>query len=186
MSRVGRLPIKIPAGITITVNKQVVTVKGPKGTLSQEIDPDITVQIEDGSVQVSRPTDHKRHRSLHGLYRVLINNMIKGVSTGYEQTMELIGVGYKATHKGTNQLELSMGFSHSVVWIMPPEITVETVTNKGENPKIILKGIDKQLLGQVAAKVRDLRSPEPYKGKGIRYLGESVRRKAGKTSGKKK
>ena len=183
MSRIGKNPISIPSGVTVSVDKSLVKVKGPKGELTQKIDPDLEVKVEDGSVTVSRPTEQKRHRAMHGLYRTLINNMVVGVAEGYEKKMQVVGVGYKATSKG-NMLELSLGFSHPIVWILPEEITVETESKRGEPPLITLKGIDKQLLGQVAAKIRALRPPEPYKGKGIRFLGEQIRRKAGKAGGK--
>jgi len=183
MSRIGKLPISIPSGVTVTVDKSTVKVKGPKGELSQHIDPDLSVEVNDGELVVKRPTDQKRHVSMHGLYRQLINNMIIGVTDGYEKKMEVVGVGYKASNSG-NKLELSLGYSHPIIWVLPPEISVETETKRGENPKIILKSIDKQLLGQIAAKIRGLRPPEPYKGKGIRFMGEQIRRKAGKAGGK--
>ncbi len=183
MSRIGKLPISIPSGVTITVDKSTVKVKGPKGELFQQIDPDLSVEVNDGELVVKRPTDQKRHASMHGLYRQLINNMIIGVTKGYEKKMEVVGVGYKASNSG-NKLELSLGYSHPIIWVLPPEIAVETETKRGENPKIILRSIDKQLLGQIAAKIRKLRPPEPYKGKGIRFMGEQIRRKAGKAGGK--
>lgn len=183
MSRIGKSPIAIPSGVTVAVDKTRVTVKGPKGELVQQIDPDLSVKVEDNQVMVSRPTEQKRHKAMHGLYRTLISNMVKGVSEGYEINMEVVGVGYKASNNG-NVLELSLGFSHPVVWVVPPEIVVETETKRGEAPKIKLSGADKQLLGQVAAKIRSLRPPEPYKGKGIRFAGEQIRRKVGKAGGK--
>ena len=183
MSRIGNLPINIPAGVTINVDKSSVKVKGPKGELMQQIDPDMEVKIEDGILTLHRPTDQKRHRAMHGLYRTLINNMVVGVSEGYEKRMRVVGVGYKADSKG-NMLELSLGYSHPIVWVLPKEIAVETETKRGEAPLIVLKGIDKQLIGQVAAKIRSLRPPEPYKGKGIRFEGEQIRRKAGKAGSK--
>lgn len=183
MSRIGKQPIPIPAGVSIEVGKTEVKVKGPKGELSQFIDPDLTVKVDEGEVHVERPTDQKRHRAIHGLYRQLINNMVIGVSEGYEVNLEIIGVGYKATNKG-NQLELTLGFSHPILYLLPPEISVETETKRGESPKINLKSHDKQLLGQITAKIRALRPPEPYKGKGIRFVGEQIRRKAGKTGAK--
>ncbi|MDX2284191.1 MAG: 50S ribosomal protein L6 [Bacteroidia bacterium] len=186
MSRIGKLPIKLPAGVSISVDKSnTVTVKGPKGELTQRIDPDIQVEVADGSVQVQRPTDQKRHRAMHGLYRTLINNMVVGVTQGYQRQLELIGVGYKAEAKG-NSLELMLGYSHPILMLIPSEVTIQTEQLRGQNPKITLTCIDKQLLGQIASKVRSLRPPEPYKGKGIRYVDEVVRRKAGKAGGKGK
>ncbi len=186
MSRIGKLPITIPAGVEITRNEKsnVVTVKGPKGQLEQFVDGDITIGIEDGKLTVCRPTDQKRHRSLHGLYRALIANMIKGVSEGFEIKQEVVGVGYKAEAKPGNQLDLSLGYSHNILIELCPEITCETITEKGKNPIIILRGIDKQLLGQVANKIRSYRKPEPYKGKGIRFVDEVLRKKAGKSAEK--
>ena len=182
MSRIGKKAISVPEGVTITVGKDnVITVKGKKGELKQAIDRDITVDVKDGQVSFNRPTDQIRHRALHGLYRALVANMVKGVTDGYERKLELIGVGYKAQAQG-QILELSLGFSHNVLFELPPEITVTTVTERGANPKIILKSFDKQLLGQVAAKIRSLRKPEPYKGKGVKYQGEYIRRKAGKAA----
>ncbi len=184
MSRIGKLPIPVPAGVNISIDKSNrVTVKGPKGELSQAIDPDLSLDISAGTVSVQRPTEQKRHRAAHGLYRTLINNMVVGVSEGFQKKLEVIGVGYKAEAQGS-QLELSLGYSHPIVVVLPGEIKVETETKRGQAPQITLTGIDKQLLGQVAAKIRSLRPPEPYKGKGIRYLGEEVRRKAGKSAGK--
>jgi large subunit ribosomal protein L6 len=184
MSRVGNKIITLPAGVSVNVDSNVVTVKGPKGTLTQTIDPDITVSVDGNELKVQRPTEQKRHKALHGLYRALVNNMVTGVSTGYRLQLEIVGVGYKASNQG-NVLELSLGYSHSVFVGVPPEIKVSTLTEKGQNPKVILEGIDKQLIGQVAAKIRSLRKVEPYKGKGIRFTGEQIRRKAGKASGKK-
>ncbi len=183
MSRIGNLPIEIPSGVTVTVDKSTVKVKGPKGELFQHVDPDLSIEVNDKEIVVKRPTDQKRHAAMHGLYRQLINNMIIGVTQGYEKKMEIVGVGYKASNQG-NRLELSLGFSHPIVWLLPPDIQLETETKRGENPKIILKGIDKQLIGQIAAKIRGLRPPEPYKGKGIRFVGEQIRRKAGKAGSK--
>ncbi|MEM6317365.1 MAG: 50S ribosomal protein L6 [Bacteroidota bacterium] len=184
MSRIGKLPINVPAGIEINVSKgNLVIVKGPKGELSQQVAPDLGVEMEDGVLTVTRPTNQKRHRALHGLYRSLINNMIEGVSTGYTKQLELVGVGYRASNTG-NLLELSLGYSHPIMFYIPSDIKVETKTEKGKNPQVILTGIDKQLIGQVAAKIRSFRKPEPYKGKGVRFLGEEIRRKAGKTAGK--
>ena len=185
MSRVGNLPISLPKGIDISVTKSnLVTVKGPKGTLQEQIDPDITVSMSDGTMTFARPTEQNRHKSLHGLSRALINNMIVGVTDGYTRTLELVGVGYRVTNTG-NLLEIIVGYSHPIYFYVPNEIKVETKTEKGSNPMIILSSTDKQLLGQVAAKIRSYRKPEPYKGKGIKYQGEILRRKAGKTSGKK-
>ncbi len=182
MSRIGKKPVNLPQGVSVNVSADnVVSVKGPLGELKQKVDPDITVKVEGNQVVLSRPTDQKRHRSLHGLYRALINNMVVGVSQGFEIQQELIGVGYKAEAKG-QMLELSLGFSHDIHFELPKEIKVEAKTERKGNPTIILKSIDKQLLGQVAAKIRSLRKPEPYKGKGIRFVGEVVRKKAGKSA----
>lgn len=185
MSRIGKLPIVLPAGVEIKRddNTNVVTVKGKLGELKQYVDGAISFTIEDGHVVLTRATDQKRHRAMHGLYRALLANMIKGVSEGFEIKQELVGVGYKAEAKG-QQLELSLGYSHNILFEFPAEIKVETLTEKGKNPIITLKGIDKQLLGQVANKIRSYRKPEPYKGKGIRFVGEIVRKKAGKTAEK--
>jgi large subunit ribosomal protein L6 len=185
MSRVGKAPIALPQGVTITVSADnVVTVKGPKGQLQQAIDSDITIAQEDGQLLVQRPSDQKRHKALHGLYRALLNNMVIGVTEGYKVTQELVGVGYRATNTG-NTLDLVLGFSHHYVFELPQEIKVTTTADKGKNPTIILESIDKQLIGQVAAKIRSLRAPEPYKGKGIKFVGEVLRRKAGKSASKK-
>jgi large subunit ribosomal protein L6 len=185
MSRIGKLPITLPQGVEVTVSKDnTVAVKGPKGTLEQKLDVDITVTVEDGILTVVRPTDQKRHKALHGLYRALLNNMVIGVTQGYKITQELVGVGYKASNQGQT-LDLVLGYSHHYVFELPKEIKVNTVTEKGQNPTIILEGIDKQLIGQVAAKIRSLRTPEPYKGKGIKFTGEQLRRKAGKSAAKK-
>lgn len=184
MSRIGKAPITLPSGVNIDVNKgNVVKVKGPKGELTQQIDPDLTIEIEDGTLTVKRPTESKRHRSLHGLYRSLINNMVTGVSEGYRLELEIIGVGYRVANTG-QILELTLGFSHPIYFIVPNEVSVEAKMEKGKNPAIVLESFDKQLVGQVAAKIRAFRKPEPYKGKGIRFLGEQIRRKAGKTAGK--
>lgn len=184
MSRIGKKPVTIPQGVTITVSKDnLIVVKGPKGELKQLVDRDITVQIKDGSVEFSRPTDQIRHRALHGLYRSLVSNMVTGVTTGYKKDLELIGVGFKASNQG-NVLDLSLGFSHNIIFEIPKELKLATAQEKGQNPKISLEGIDHQLIGQVAAKIRGLRKPEPYKGKGVRYVGEIVRKKAGKAAGK--
>lgn len=185
MSRVGKSPIALPQGVTFTLSADnVVTVKGPKGELQQAIDSDITVEVEEGQLVVKRPSDQKRHKALHGLYRALINNMVVGVTTGYKLEQELVGVGYRATNTG-NTLDLVLGFSHHYVFELPKEIKVSTTAEKGKNPTIILESIDKQLIGQVAAKIRSLRAPEPYKGKGIKFVGEVLRRKAGKSASKK-
>ena len=162
----------------------VVTVKGPKGTLTQTINPEIQVEITDGQLKVVRPSEQKRHKAMHGLYRALVNNMVTGVSTGYRIELEIIGVGYKASNQG-QVLELNLGYSHNIFVLVPTELKVTTVTEKGQNPKVILEGIDKQLIGEVAAKIKSLRKVEPYKGKGIRFVGEVVRRKAGKSASKK-
>lgn len=185
MSRIGKAPIAIPAGVTITISdKNLVTIKGPKGELSQQVDSAITVSQEEGQLLVKRPTDQKNHKSLHGLYRSLLANMVHGVTEGYKTTQELVGVGYRATHQG-NTLDLILGYSHHIVLVLPKEVKVTTTAEKGKNPTITLECIDKQLLGQVAAKIRSLRAPEPYKGKGIKFAGEVLRRKAGKSASKK-
>jgi large subunit ribosomal protein L6 len=184
MSRIGKKVIIIPAGVTVAVDKNNVSVKGPKGSLFRTIDPDITVEIEGSEMSVVRPTEQKRHKALHGLYRSLINNMVIGVSEGYKAEMEIVGVGYKASNQG-NILELALGYSHGVFVQIPTELKVTTSMEKGQNPKVTLEGIDKELVGQVSAKIRSLRKIEPYKGKGIRFVGEQIRRKAGKTGGKK-
>lgn len=184
MSRVGKAPVKVPAGVTINVaNGNIVTVKGPKGELKQEIDRDITIESVDGQVNITRPTEQIRHKALHGLYRALVANMVKGVTDGYKKELELVGVGFKASNQG-NLLDLSLGYSHNIVFEIPKELKVATETLKGQNPKITLEATDKQLLGAVAAKIRSLRKPEPYKGKGVKYTDEVVRRKAGKAAGK--
>ena len=184
MSRIGKQPVVIPAGVTITLNSEnTVTVKGPKGELKETVDRDITVTIKDGEVLFVRPTDQIRHRAMHGLYRSLVGNMVKGVTEGYKKDLELVGVGFKAVNAG-NVLDLALGFSHNIIFEIPKELKVATLTEKGQNPKIMLEGIDKQLIGQVAAKLRSLRKPEPYKGKGVKYAGEILRRKAGKAAGK--
>ncbi len=184
MSRVGKLPIQIPGGVQVSVNGTEVSVKGPKGSLTQKIDDGINVNIEGSEIVLTRATDQKRHRAMHGLYRALINNMVTGVSSGYKIEQELVGVGYRATNQG-NTLDLVLGYSHHVVFELPDEIKVSTRQDKGQNPIITLESHDKQLLGQVAAKIRSLRKPEPYKGKGIKFVGESLRRKAGKSASKK-
>jgi len=183
MSRIGKKPITIPAGVTVSVKDAVVTVKGPKGTLTQEVDRDIIVEVVADEVIVKRPTEQIRHRAMHGLYRSLISNLVKGVTEGYKKELELVGVGFKAANTG-NVLDLALGYSHNIIFEIPKELTISTTTEKGQNPKIFLESADKQLIGQVAAKIRGLRKPEPYKGKGVRYSDEVVRRKAGKAAGK--
>ncbi len=184
MSRIGKAPIQLPAKVEIEVSKgNLVTVKGPKGTLSQQVDPAITISVEEGVLNVLRHTEQKKHRSLHGLYRALINNMVTGVSDGYTHNLELVGVGYRVANTG-NLLELTLGYSHPIYFEVPKEIAVETKTEKGVNPMIFLTCNDKQLLGMVSAKIKTFRKSEPYKGKGIKFAGELVRRKAGKTAGK--
>jgi len=184
MSRIGKAPINLPKGVEITISdKNLVTVKGPKGTLYQAVDPDLTVKQDAGIITLERPSDAKPHRAKHGLYRSLIANMVKGVSEGYVIQQELVGVGYRATTKG-QLLQLALGFSHTVTIDLPTEIKVTAAQEKGKNPIVRLESADKQLIGQVAAKLRSLRKPEPYKGKGVRFVGENVRRKAGKAAGK--
>jgi len=184
MSRIGKQPVTVPSGVTVSVGKDnVITVKGPKGELKQPIDRDITVEVKDGQVNFARPTDQIRHRALHGLYRSLVSNLVKGVTDGYVRKLELIGVGFKAANQG-NVLDLALGYSHNIIFEIPKELKVATEQLKGQNPIITLEGTDKQLIGQVAAKLRSLRKPEPYKGKGVRYVGEVVRKKAGKAAGK--
>ncbi len=185
MSRIGKLPISLPKGVEIIVNKNnVVTVKGPLGELTQAVDPAITLQVEGDVLTLVRATEQQRHRAMHGLYRALVFNMVKGVSEGFTIVQEIVGVGFKATANGQN-LDLALGYSHNIIFQLPNEIKVETTAEKGKNPLIILKSIDKQLLGQVAAKIRSYRKPEPYKGKGIRFQGEVLRKKAGKSADKK-
>ena len=185
MSRIGKLPIEIPAGVTVTVSKDnCVTVKGPLGELAQQVDADIAVSVEEGVLTVTRPTDQKRHRSLHGLYRSLINNMVVGVSKGYEVKLELVGVGYRAENQG-QLLDLVLGHSHHTYLQLPNEVQLEAKSDKRSNPIITLKSCDKQLIGQVAAKIRSFRQPEPYKGKGVKFVGEVIGRKAGKSAGAK-
>lgn len=185
MSRIGFKIIELPQGVTIDVSSaNLVTVKGPKGTLSQQVDPEMIIKIEDNVMTVARPTEQKRHKAMHGLYRSLLNNMVVGVSAGYKTDLELVGVGFKAAMSG-NILELNLGYSHSIFMGLPPEITCKAAMEKGKNPTITVEGIDKQLVGQVCAKIRSLRKVEPYKGKGVRFVGEQIRKKAGKTGGKK-
>ena len=184
MSRIGKKPVELPSGVTVTVSPEgLVTVKGPKGELKQSIDRDIKVELKDGKVDVTRPTDQIRHRAMHGLYRSLISNMVKGVTEGYSKKLELVGVGYKASNQG-NLLDLALGYSHNIVFEIPKELKVTTSQEKGQNPMISFESIDKQLIGQVCAKIRGLRKPEPYKGKGVKFAGEVLRRKAGKAAGK--
>ncbi len=184
MSRIGKAPIEIPAGVTVQVKDNVVTVKGPKGELSQEINPVIIIEQEGNQLELKRPDDERQNRAMHGLYRALIHNMVVGVSEGYKKEMELVGVGYRAA--ATNQvLELSLGYSHAIYIKLPKEIKVEAKTERNKNPLIILESADKQLLGQVCAKIRSLRKPEPYKGKGIKFVGEIIRRKSGKSANAK-
>jgi large subunit ribosomal protein L6 len=184
MSRIGKLPVQIPNGVQVSVADSVVSVKGPKGSLAQKLTDDISVKIDGSVLTVDRPTEQKRHKALHGLYRSLIQNMITGVSTGFKIEQELVGVGYRATNQG-QMLDLVLGYSHHVVFELPSEIKVATRQDKGQNPIITLESHDKQLIGQVTAKIRSLRTPEPYKGKGIKYVGETLRRKAGKSAAKK-
>jgi len=184
MSRIGRKSITVPEGVTVTVgNDNIVTVKGKKGELKQSIDRDITVEVKDGQVSFARPTDQIRHRAMHGLYRAIIANLVKGVTDGYTRKLELIGVGFKASNQG-QVLDLTLGYSHNIIFEIPKEIKVATAQEKGQNPIISLTSVDKQLLGQVCAKIRSLRKPEPYKGKGVKFVGEVLRRKAGKSAGK--
>jgi len=181
MSRIGKAIITIPAGVTVSEKDGVVTVKGPKGELTQELTDGITLEQQDGVLTFSRPSDSKQHRALHGLYRALINNMIIGTAEGFTKKLELVGVGYRASHSG-QKLELALGFSHGIVLELPKEVVIDTLTEKGKNPIITLTSHDKQLLGMVSAKIRSFRKPEPYKGKGVRFVGENVRRKAGKSA----
>lgn len=184
MSRIGKKIITVPSGVTVNIGSDnIVSVKGPKGELKEAIDRDIIVKLEEGTLTVSRPTDQIRHKAMHGLYTALIGNMVVGVTTGYTKDLELVGVGYKAASTG-NILDLALGYSHNIIFEVPAEIKVVTVTEKGQNPLIKLEGSDKQLIGQVAAKIRSLRKPEPYKGKGVKYVGEYIRRKAGKSASK--
>jgi large subunit ribosomal protein L6 len=184
MSRIGKAPVKIAKGVEITVSdKNLVTVKGPKGVLTQQVDTAITVEVKEGQVELIRHTEQKPHKAMHGLYRSLISNMIVGVSEGYKTVQELVGVGYRAANTG-QRLELSLGFSHNIVFEIPEEVSVVTASERGQNPTVTLESYDKQLIGQVAAKIRSLRKPEPYKGKGIKFKGEQLRRKAGKSASK--
>ena len=184
MSRIGKAPIEIPAGVTVQVNGNVVTVKGPKGELRQEVNPVIKVNVEGNKIELTRPDDERQNRAMHSLYRALVHNMVVGVSEGYKKEMELVGVGYRATATG-QVLELALGFSHAIYIKLPKEIKVEAKSERNKNPLIILESSDKQLLGQVCAKIRSLRKPEPYKGKGIKFVGEIIRRKSGKSASAK-
>ncbi|MCQ2215102.1 MAG: 50S ribosomal protein L6 [Bacteroidales bacterium] len=181
MSRIGKMPVAIPAGVSIDVKDNVITVKGPKGELKQAINPAIKVTVENNEIKVERPNDDKEMRSMHGLYRALINNMVTGVSAGYQKKMELVGVGYRATTQG-QILELALGYSHAIHLQVPAEVKIEAVTDRKSNPIITVECADKQLLGQICSKIRSFRAPEPYKGKGIRFVGEEIRRKAGKSA----
>ena len=183
MSRIGKLPITIPAGVTVTQAENVVTVKGPKGQLSQEVNPAITVEINGNELTIARPNDERQNRAMHGLYRSLINNMVVGVSEGYKKELELVGVGYRVSNTG-NLLDFALGYTHNIYLQLPPEVKVETKSERNKNPLVILESADKQLLGQVCAKIRSFRKIEPYKGKGIRFVGEIVRRKSGKSASK--
>jgi large subunit ribosomal protein L6 len=183
MSRIGKLPITLPAKVTVTQKDNTVTVKGPKGELSQSINPVIKVEVKENTLSVSRPDDERQNRALHGLYRSLLNNMVTGVSEGYKKELELVGVGYRVTNTG-NLLEFSLGYTHPIFLQLPPEVKVETKTERNKNPLIILESVDKQLIGQVCAKIRSFRRVEPYKGKGVRFVGEVVRRKSGKSASK--
>jgi len=184
MSRIGKKPVELPGGVTVAVGTDnIITVKGPKGELKQAIDRDIVVEVKDGKIELGRPTDQIRHKAMHGLYRSLVNNMVKGVTEGYKKQMELVGVGFKASNQG-NILDLALGYSHNIIFEIPKELKISTAQEKGQNPMIMLESIDKQLLGQVCAKIRSLRKPEPYKGKGVKFAGEVLRRKAGKAAGK--
>lgn len=180
MSRIGNNPIAIPDGVTVNVNENIITVKGKLGELSQEFS-EVEIKVEDGNVSIARPSDSKTHRTKHGLYRSLVNNMVKGVATGWTKELELVGVGYRASNQG-QKLDIAIGFSHNIVMEVAPEVKVETISEKGKNPVVKLTSHDKQLVGQVAAKIRGFRKPEPYKGKGIKFVGEQLRRKAGKSA----
>lgn len=187
MSRIGKLPIAIPAGVTVTVSPEnLVTVKGPKGELQQQVNPNITVTVEEGVLTVTRPNDEKQNRAMHGLYRALINNMVVGVSEGYKKVLELVGVGYRVEMAAAmpNTLNFALGYTHPIYLQLPKEVKVETKSERNQNPLVILESADKQLIGQVCAKIRSFRKPEPYKGKGIKFQGEVIRRKAGKSAGK--
>ncbi len=181
MSRIGKSPIVVPADVTVTIDGSAVVVKGKLGELSQEIGTEISMKLEEGVLTLSRPSDSKDHRAKHGLYRALISNMIEGVSKGFTKELELVGVGYRASNQG-QVLDLALGFSHNIIMDIAPEVKVEAISEKGKNPIVKLSSFDKQLVGQVAAKIRSFRSPEPYKGKGIKFVGEEIRRKAGKSA----
>lgn len=183
MSRIGKAPVTIPAGVTVTMKDSIVTVKGPKGELSQEINPNIKVSIEADTITFERPNDEKQNRAMHGLYRSLVQNMVTGVSEGYKKTLELVGVGYRVSNQG-QLLEFSVGYTHNIFLQLPSEIKIETKSERNQNPLVILESCDKQLIGQVCAKIRSFRKPEPYKGKGIKFQGEVIRRKAGKSAAK--
>jgi large subunit ribosomal protein L6 len=183
MSRIGKLPIEIPSGVTVTVKDSVVTVKGAKGELSQEVAPEISVSVEGNQCVLTRPNDEKQNRANHGLYRALINNMVIGVSKGYRKEMELVGVGYRVSNQG-QVIEFSLGFTHNIFLALPKEVKIETKSERNQNPLLILESCDKQLIGQICAKIRSFRKPEPYKGKGIKFVGEVIRKKAGKSAGK--
>lgn len=184
MSRIGNKIITIPAGVTVSAKDGVFTAKGPKGELTQDYNPELTVEVDGSEIRVKRPTEQKRHKALHGLYRSLINNTIVGVSEGYKKELELVGVGYKATNQG-NVIDLSLGYSHNILFVVPKEVSVSTEMVKGKPPKVTLESNDKQLIGMIAAKLKELRKTEPYKGKGVQFIGEEIRRKAGKTAAKK-
>ncbi|MBR2617944.1 MAG: 50S ribosomal protein L6 [Paludibacteraceae bacterium] len=184
MSRIGKLPISIPAGVTVTISGNDVTVKGPKGELKQTINPIISVEVNGNEIVCTRPNDEKQTKAMHGLYRVLINNMVVGVSQGYKKTLELVGVGYRVSNQG-QVIEFALGYTHNIFLKLPNEVKVETKSERNQNPLVTLESCDKQLLGQVCAKIRSFRKPEPYKGKGIKFVGEQIRRKAGKSAGAK-
>ncbi len=184
MSRIGKLPISIPAGVTVTLKDNVVTVKGPKGEMSQEVNPAISVEVQDNEMILTRNSDEKQERAFHGLYRSLLNNMVIGVSEGYRKELELVGVGYRASNQG-NTIELSLGYSHAIFIQLPAEVKVETKSERNKNPLILLESCDKQLLGMICSKIRSFRKPEPYKGKGIKFVGEIIRRKSGKSASAK-
>lgn len=184
MSRIGKLPISIPAGVTVENKDNVITVKGPKGVLTQVVDPSITVEVKDGNVELNRANDEKQIKAFHGLYRSLIHNMVIGVSEGYKKELELVGVGYRASNKG-NIVELALGYTHNIFIQLPEEVKVETKSERNKNPLISLESCDKQLLGHICAKLRSFRMPEPYKGKGVKFVGEEIRRKSGKSASAK-
>ena len=185
MSRIGKLPIEIPQGVDVKIEDNVITVKGPKGELKQTLNPALTIEVEGNEIKVSRPDDERESRAQHGLYRALVHNMVVGVSTGFKKELEIVGVGYRATNKGKDVLELALGYSHVIYMKMPPEVTVEAKTERNKNPLITLESADKQLLGQICAKIRSFRKPEPYKGKGVKFVGEVIRRKSGKSAAAK-